>query len=196
MRLLLLATLAPLLALAACASPNPNLYTLDPIPPAAAPASLSTPAPVIELRRVAIPGSIDRPEIVRSASDYRVHLTNNDRWSEPLGDLVQRVLVADLTTRLPGAVVYSDTGPISATPTAVVEVNLAQFAANGAGQVVLDAQIAVRPATDNAPALTRTIHLTQPIPDQSTADYAAALSTATAQLADIIATLITRVPGV
>jgi uncharacterized lipoprotein YmbA len=93
-------------------------------------------------------------------------------------------------------VVYSDTGPISATPTAVVEVNLAQFAANGAGQVVLDAQIAVRPATDNAPAITRTIHLTQPIPDQSTADYAAALSTATAQLADSIATLITRVPGV
>jgi uncharacterized lipoprotein YmbA len=93
-------------------------------------------------------------------------------------------------------VVYSDTGPISATPTAVVEVNLAQFAANGAGQVVLDAQIAVRPTTDTAPALTRTVHLTQPIPDQSTTTYAAALSTATAQLADTITALVARLPGV
>ena len=96
--------------LAGCASPDPKLYTLAAVDPAVAPAARALPAPVVELHRVDIPGYADRPEIVRSAADFRVHLASNERWSEPFGDLVQSVLTADLQRRLAGAVVYSDAG--------------------------------------------------------------------------------------
>jgi uncharacterized lipoprotein YmbA len=173
-----------LLSLSACASPDPKLYTLIPTDPATA---FAAPAVVLELHRVDIPGYADRPEIVRSAADYRVHLATNERWSEPFGDLLQRVLTADLSRRLPGAVVYSDAGAISAPPTSIVAVNLSRIDADAADQVVLDAQFSIRAPDTELPPTTRTLHLTAPIAGPATTDYAAALSTVTGQLADAIA---------
>ncbi len=174
------------LALAGCASPDPKLYTLAPTDPAGVPGAAALPAPVVELHRVDIPGYADRPEIVRSAANFRVHLAHNERWSEPLGDLVQSVLTADLQRRLPGAVVYSDTGAIQAPATRIVAVEIARLEADGAGQVVLEAQFSVTGAQEGGPAVTRSVRLTAPITSDGTADYAAALSTALGELADAI----------
>ncbi len=173
------------LGLAGCASPDPKLYTLAPTDPAGAPAAAAA-GPVVELHRVDIPGYADRPEIVRSDADFRVHLAHNERWSAPLGDLVQSVLTADLARRLPGAVVYSDTGAIQAPATRIVAVDIARLDSDGAGQVVLEAQFSVAGAEEGGPAVTRSVRLTAPIASGETADYAAALSTALGELADAI----------
>jgi uncharacterized lipoprotein YmbA len=178
---------AVVLALAGCASPDPELYTLIPIDPAAPPAPRATPAPVVELHRATIPGYADRPELVRSAADFRVHLASNERWSEPFGDLVQSVLTQDLQRRLPGAVVYSDAGALSLPATRIVAVNIGRLESDGAGQVVLEAQFSVAGADDGATAVTQTVRLTVPLETPTTTGYAAALSQAVARLADAIA---------
>ena len=169
-------------ALAGCASPDPRLYTLAATDAPPLPAA----GRVVELRRVTIPGYLDRPEIVRSAADYRVRLASNERWSEPLGDVLQRVLTQDLTHRLSGGTVYSDTGGISAKATAIVEVDLDRLDTDGAGLAVLDAQFSLAAPDDSSRPLTRRVHIEAPVSSPTTSDYAAALSTLAGRLADAI----------
>jgi uncharacterized lipoprotein YmbA len=100
---------APLL-LAGCASPEPAYFTLAARPGAPQPGGLR----LVELRRIGLAGYLDRPEIVRTSADYRLHLGAGERWGEPLGALVARVLAEDLNTRLPGTSVFTASGSISA----------------------------------------------------------------------------------
>jgi uncharacterized protein len=53
--------------------------------------------------RVTLPGEIDRPELVRRMDATRLQLAEEDRWAAPLGEMIQRVLAADLQSRVPAA---------------------------------------------------------------------------------------------
>src|SRR5689334_6574008 len=103
-----LARRALLIALvpAACASPNPSLYTLGVVP---GPVT-SGPSRMIEVRTVAIARYLERSQIVRSSEDYRLEVMGNDWWGEPLDAMLTRVLVQDLTQRLPRCTVFGDSG--------------------------------------------------------------------------------------
>ena len=175
--------LAVLLLLAGCASPQPSFYTL------AATAGTTYPATAraVELRRIGLAGYLDRPEIVRGAGDYRVDFHDTERWAEPLGTLIERVFTEDLVRRLPGASVYGESGAISITPDLVVEVDVQRLDPES-GEVVLLAQIAVRPEGDKAAGTTRaaTVRLTAPS-GTTTRDLAAAESALIGQLADAVA---------
>ena len=176
--------LLPLL-LAACTSPDPAYFTLAPRP--------GTPVPggprLVELRRIGLAGYLDRPEIVHNSSDYRLKITNGERWGEPLGDLVARVLAEDLTTRLPGSSVFTSAGSISANPDATLELDLQRLDADAGGAVVLLAQVAVtRSGVRTASA--QTVRITVAPASPATVDYVAAISTALGQLADRIVPLL------
>jgi len=68
--------LALTLGLAACASPNPTLYTLAPVPGAE-----RRGAPrVIELRAIGLARYLERSQIVRSSEDFRLDILCNDWW--------------------------------------------------------------------------------------------------------------------
>lgn len=183
-RLLLLAALL----LASCRSPEPAFFTLAPLP--------GTPhkgAPaLVELRRPGIAGYLDRSEIVRANTPYRLQLNSGERWGEPFGDMVARVLAEDLNTRLPGTSVFTSTGAISADTGAQVEVDLQRFDADASGQVQLLAQIAVTRGRNRAAAKARTIRLAVTPAGSTTADYVAAMSRALADAADQIAALLRR----
>ena len=69
---------------AGCSSPPTELYTLAPVPGTAARIAARS----IELRRIGLAGYLDRPEIVRSAADYRLRVTDRERWGEPLGGMI------------------------------------------------------------------------------------------------------------
>jgi uncharacterized lipoprotein YmbA len=174
---------APLL-LAGCASPEPAYFTLAARPGAPQPGGLR----LVELRRIGLAGYLDRPEIVRTSADYRLHLGAGERWGEPLGALVARVLAEDLNTRLPGTSVFTASGSISAEPEATVELDLQRFDADATGQVVLLAQVAV--TRGRARPAARTVRLTVTPAGPSTTDLVMALSTALAQLADQIAPML------
>src|ERR1700761_2802246 len=124
---------------AACSSPNPVLYVLAPVPGATHPGAPR----VVQLRAIAIPHYLERSQIVRSSEDYRMDVLSNEWWGEPLDAMLGRILVQELNQRLPGTTVYGDSGAISTTPDATVEINLQRFDLNRDGAVLLAAQIAV-----------------------------------------------------
>jgi len=178
--LLLLATLA------GCASPEPAYYTLAPIPGAPAPGGPK----LVELRRPGLAGYLDRPEIVRANSAYSLRVAGAERWGEPLGELVARILAEDLNTRLPGTSVFTASGTISAEANATVELDIQRFDADASGEVTLVVQVAVTRGRARANAVTRSIRLQVHPNGPGTADLVAAMSRALGQLADTVATLL------
>ncbi|MBV9785489.1 MAG: membrane integrity-associated transporter subunit PqiC [Acidisphaera sp.] len=181
--------LAPFAALAGCASPDPILYTLAAVPGQALPGGSGT----IELRRIGLADYLDRPTVVRSSDDYRLKLATGDRWGAPLGDMIERTLEEDLTQRLPGTTIYTESGAISTNPDRILEINLQRFDADAGGAVVLAAQAAVRPGDSHNALATRALRFTVAPRSAGTADFVAALSAALGQLADAVADMV-RIP--
>jgi hypothetical protein len=177
------AALALALTLAGCGtSPTPNFYTL-----ALVAGDVQHPAVhSIELRRLGLAGYLDRPDIVRSAARYRLELAPNDRWGEPLGGMLTRVLSEDLLQRLPGVAVFDETGAISARPDRVVEIDFQRFDADTEGAIVLLAEVAVRSGDASAASGARTVRLTARPGGAGTAAQVAAMSAVLGQLADAV----------
>lgn len=174
------------LALAACSSPEPAYYTLASragVPQTGGPR-------LIELRRIGLAGYLDRPEIVRKDADYRLRLGSAERWGEPLGDLVARILAEDLNLRMPGTSVFTSAGSISATADVTLELDLQRFDADASGEVVLLAQVAASKGRGRGSAATQTVRIQVHPPGATTTDLVAAMSTALAQLADRIVPLV------
>jgi uncharacterized lipoprotein YmbA len=170
---------APVWLLASCASPNPNLYTLEPPP---GPVRRGGPR-VIELRSVGLARYLERSQIVRSSENFRLDVIPNDWWGEPLDAMIGRTLAHALTQRLSGSTVYLESGAISAEPDATVQVNVQRLDQDASGAVRLVAQFAVvRHASD-----TRSVTLEVPVRGATTAELVAAISEAIGQLADRIA---------
>lgn len=167
---------------AACTSPNPTLYVLAPVP-----GPTRTDAPhIIELRAIAIAHYLERSQIVRSTEGYRIDVLANEWWGEPLAAMMNRILVQELNQRLRGSTVYGDNGAISLSSDATVEINLQRFDLDRDGAVLLAAQIAV----DGKRTASRGVALTVRPADGTTQALVAAMSTATGQLADTIATML------
>jgi uncharacterized lipoprotein YmbA len=181
-------TLLALLPLAACASPDPVLFTLIAVPGTPQPG----PRQVIALRRIGLAGYLDRPSIVRSAEDYRLSLAQNERWAEPLADMLGRVLAEDLTRRLPGSTVFQDSGSITVDPQRIVELDVQRFDADASGAVVLAGQAAVREEDARGAGRTQTLRFAVTPRSTATADLVAALSTALGEAADAIAAMLRR----
>jgi uncharacterized protein len=178
---------APALLLAACqGSPNPVLYTLATIP--------GTPRPggprVVVLREISVARYLERPNVVRSTSGYQLEMMNNDWWGEPIGGMITRTLVEELSQRLEGSTVLSETGAVGLKPDALVELDVLRFDTDAQGAVVLRAQAGVtRPAVRQNPlARVFVLHVTPK--DPSVLGQVAAMSTALGQLADGLATML------
>jgi uncharacterized protein len=174
---------AALLALAAlpaaCTSPDPTLYVLAPVP-----GETHTGAPrIVQLRAISVPHYLERSQIVRSSEGYRMDVLASQWWGEPLDAMMSRILVQELNQRLPGVTVYGDSGAISTPPEATVEINLQRLDLDRDGALLLAAQIAV----DTKHTASRGVAFTVRPADGTTGALVAAMSTATAQLADTIA---------
>lgn len=168
---------------AACTSPNPSLYTLAVVPGAMHPAAPAR----IELREIALAHYLERSQIVRSSEDFRLDVLGNDWWGEALDAMLSRVLVQELSQRLPSSTVFAENGAITATPDATVELNVQRFDEDHSGAVVLLAQVAVA----GRATVTRSLRFSVPPPSPGTSGQVSAMSTAVGQLADAIAELLT-----
>ena len=177
-----------LLAMASCFSPDPSYYTLAAIRGIPMPGGPS----LVELRRPGIAGYLDRSEITRSNTPYQVKLASGERWGEPFGDMIGRVLAEDLNSRLSGSSVFTSAGAISADAGARVEIDIQRFDADADGQIVLAAQVAVTRNGNRGEPTTRSIRFNVPPAGSTTAAYVAAMSQALARASDDIATLIRR----
>jgi uncharacterized lipoprotein YmbA len=187
-RLLLLLAAAP----ACCASPNPTLYVLAPQPGTSDPglSQSGTPQPgaprSVELREIGLARYLDRSQIVRSSEGYRLDVLSNEWWGEPLGTMLSRVLVQELTQRLPGSTVFAESGAITINAAATVAVNIQRLDADATGTVVLIAQVEI----SGKSIATRDIRLSVPPTMPGTAGLVEAMSRAIGQLADATAEML------
>jgi len=165
--------------LAACASPNPVLYTLAPVPGAE---RRGTPK-VIELRSIGLARYLERSQIVRSSEDFRLDVLSNEWWGEPLDTMLSRVLSQNLTQRLPGTTIFAESGAVTALPDAMLGINIQRLDQARNGAIILIAQVSVKRVS--ATARTITIEVTPAGP--GTGSLVAAMSEAVGQLADQIA---------
>jgi uncharacterized lipoprotein YmbA len=172
--------------LAGCSSPAPELYTLAAVPGP----TLHTAHQNIELRRIGLAAYLDRPGIVRSNAQYRLRVTENERWGEPLGSMLDRVFTEDLLQRLPNAVTFAESGAITSQPGTVLEIDVQRFDPDADNTVVLLAQVAIRHDDTGRAGIARTIRLTATPTGSSTADLAAALSAVLGQLSDQVARML------
>jgi uncharacterized lipoprotein YmbA len=169
---------------AACASPNPMLYTLA---VEAGPVRRGAPAR-IELRAIALARYLDRSEIVRSSEDFRLDVLGHDWWGEPLDAMLGRVLVQDLSQRLPESTVFSERGAVTATPDASIELNVQRLDIGRSGAMLLLAQIGV--IRSGRTVIARDLRFSVPVAGPGAAALVAAMSRAVADLADAIAGLL------
>ncbi|WP_425069093.1 PqiC family protein [Reyranella sp.] len=173
-------------ALQACStSPEPVLYTL-----AVRPGPVLARGPrIVQVRDIGLPGYLDRKEIVRSTDDSKLDVRANAWWGEPLGGMLGRTIVIELSQRLPNSQVYSESGSITADPYATVGIDIQRFDADKGGNVILLAQVGIgfnRPTRTAA----RNFSISKPVPTPDTAGHVAAMSDALGELSDGIATLL------
>jgi uncharacterized lipoprotein YmbA len=79
-------------AAAGCASGKARFYTLD----STAAATGASASYAVAVGQVAIPASVDRPELVVQVAANQVALDEFNRWAAPLGDSIARVVAGDL----------------------------------------------------------------------------------------------------
>jgi uncharacterized protein len=175
--------------LAACGSPEPVLYTIAPVQGE----THVVGSRVIVLEQIGLERYLNRSEIVRSSENYRLDVSSNDWWGEPLAALLSRILVTELGQRLPHSTVLADDGAISSNPDVTVQLNIQRLDEDAAGSVVLQAQAGVQSNGQKAPVL-RTFHFVVVPPAAGVSGEVAAISTALGQLADGVAAMLISAP--
>jgi uncharacterized lipoprotein YmbA len=171
------------LALASCASPNAKIYTLialgGDIRSAGRPVTLS-------VATVGVPKYLDRPQIVRRSGEVELGVAEFERWGEPLGNMVQRVLAEDLTRRLPRGSVVTTSRTLTGDETSSIELDLSRFDAQADGTIVLDAQWRIR-RNGRGVSPPQTVRITRRPADAGTPATVKAMSDAIGDLAARIA---------
>lgn len=187
MKLTRRAALGTLALLGGCRSPEPVLYTILPV----AGSRRSGGPRSVSVREVSLARYLDRLQIVRTSQEFRLEVSGNDWWGEPLEAMLTRVLVENLAQRLPRSGVVASTGAISGPSDATVEVNLQRLGLTAPQTLTLTAQIAVtRREARRSDAPARTESYAVPVDGTDTRAFVQAASIATGRLADTIAAMI------
>jgi uncharacterized lipoprotein YmbA len=131
--------------LAACAASEPSrFYTLTPQPPdrgePAAGAATRQPPLNLALSPVQVPRYLDRPQLVTRTDANALELAEFDKWSEPLSDMIGRVLAEDLSRRVAGARVFLLPVRQAVPIDRIVDIQVMRFDADAAGLVTLHAR--------------------------------------------------------
>jgi len=171
--------------LAACSSPSPVLYTIAPVQ-----GQVQTGGPkVVALQQIATARYLERSQIVRSSENYRLDVMSNDWWGEPLSAMLSRVLTEELGQRLPQSTVIGETGAVSASPDATIELNIQRLDEDASGNLVLQAQASVS-FKGRGPPVLRSFRFVVTPPASGIEAEVTAISTAVGQLADGLASML------
>ncbi len=135
--------LVSVLVLAACAGSEPSrFYTLDVQAPAPATAPAASPGAgrrTVGLSPVQVPRYLDRPQLVTRTDANTLELAEFDKWSEPLADMIGRVLAEELSRRLPRDRIFLLPVRQAVAIDRIVDIQVTRFDADAAGEVGLDA---------------------------------------------------------
>jgi uncharacterized lipoprotein YmbA len=177
-------------ALAGCSAAPANYYRIIPVPGAV----LHTGAETIRVREIGVPGYLLQSGIAQASGSYQLVTAANALWAEPLPDMLQAVLVQNLTQRLPQMIVTGSSGMVGTPADVLVEIDLLRFDPDSSGRVVLIAQAALKSAADDRFLTTRTLQSSAAPASADMPGMMAAMSTLWAGLADDLAQLIAEEP--
>jgi hypothetical protein len=135
--ILLLLGLASLAGCLGGSSPPTRYYTLR-APTGPEPVALAA-RYFVTVEPVAVPQSVDRPQIVVREGENRVRLLEFDRWAEPLRAAVARLLADEIGRRLPDAQVAAYGSPMDNSQAVRVLVEVRAFDSMPGAGVRLDA---------------------------------------------------------
>jgi len=184
--------IAPL-ACAACLGPREDLsafFLLSPASPTSAGAPV---AARVGIGPIALPGYLDRAQIVVRLSDNQVALSDADRWAEPLADNLQRTLEENLAGLLPGASFVAHPWYPSEAPDHAVAITFRRFETDATGAAVLDATWEL--TTDGARVERRSTRIDEAATAPDRVSAVAAQSRALARLSEEIAAAVRRAAG-
>ena len=181
------------LGVGGCSSTPTTFYTLSEMAPAK-PLPVSSGA-LLGVGRVTIPETLDRPQVVRRASESRLDVDDFSRWGGPLADGTARVLTGDLRLRLgPDRVVLMSAEPITR-PAYVLEVQIDEFDAGTPGPVELRARWTIaRGPDEKTVVVTRASRISEDAP-AGLDGAVAGMSRALGRLADEISASVATLPA-
>lgn len=132
--------------LAGCgSSPKANFYTLSSAaPPPQAPAA--TASYRIAIGAVTVPDVIDRPQIVTRTGANQVTIDEFARWAEPLQGEIPRVIAANLSREVPGALVATFPQSASMDADCKLLIEVQRFESVPGGDATLEVLWTLRPA--------------------------------------------------
>jgi uncharacterized protein len=139
----------------------------------------------VAVRVVDVAKYLDRPQIVRRNNAYEVTAAEFERWAEALDTMATRVLVENLSLRLPGSQVSAAASPVTVRADVVVAVDIARFDPDPDGTVILVARWTARHG--DTPAPVQLERITAATGSKSVTDLVGAMSDCLGQLSDRIA---------
>ncbi|MFZ1416463.1 MAG: PqiC family protein [Defluviicoccus sp.] len=185
------------LTLAGCsATPTPRFYSLASVAP---PASES-PRPAGQNQSVAVgsvtlPAYLDRPQVVTRSGVYAVDMAEFDRWSEPLQDMVPRVIAENLSILLGSDQVYLSPRRNLPGLTHQVDIAIDRFDLDDQDRVVLAARWDLVERSHDEVVSSRKVTITEAAADRSYDTIVAAMSKALALLSRDIAERLQAAPA-
>jgi uncharacterized lipoprotein YmbA len=168
---------ALVVAVAGCASPRSNFYTLN---SAAKPVTTGADYSV-SVGPVSVPASVNRPQIVVRLAPNRVAIDEFHRWASPLPDAIARVVAEDLSAMLGTPHVSVFSRPTAAGARYRVLIDVLRFESAPGEAATLDAVWTVRSTKDGTTRSGRTT-VSEPVPDRGYDALAAAHSRALGRL--------------
>jgi uncharacterized protein len=103
--------------------------------------------------------------------------------------MLSRVLIEELGQRLPQSTVISETGAVTASPDATIELNVQRLDEDASGNLILQAQASVDFKGKGAPVL-RSFRFMVPPPAPGVPGEVTAISAAVGKLADGLASML------
>lgn len=179
--------------LTACGrTPPAKFYTLQPVEQAPLGESLSRDA-ALAVGPVAIPGSMDRAEIVTYNADNAVSFSEFHRWAGPLQARIASVLAHNIGTLLKTERVTTFTKENIFQPSHRVVININRYESRLSKEFLLDATWSIKDLKGRKPLLIRNSIIREPLTSASYEELVAAQSKALAELSQQIATGIVEV---
>jgi len=185
------ATAAMALGPAGCVSlkrtPEARFFVLRSlVEPPEAPAP-PTPAGLVGVLPVRLPGHLERPQLVTWAGPGELRIDEYLRWAEPIDAGVGRTLAENLDALLPAHPVIRSPWPAAVTPFCRVRVDLRVFGLQESGEVRLEGRWMLLPGKGERPLVHRSTSLQHgPLPaGTGGVDASAGVEAMSALLADL-----------
>jgi uncharacterized lipoprotein YmbA len=175
-------------------SPPSKFFVLSPSPEGASAVPSSGPDGAIGVLPTRVAAYLDRPQIVSFVGDNSVELDEFNRWAEPLGSGISRVIAQDLSALLPTWRVMPQPWDPTVPLTARVIVDVTALGWNKGGEARLEANWALLTAPGELAAARGRVILRRDVTGKGTDAAVAATSALLTEMAREIAVAVRGLP--